>query len=413
MKLHEAFSMSWRAIRSSPLRSALTTLGVLIGVATVITFVILGASLQAEVVGEVGGGEAERVYVWNDHEDSDGRPGAGSRPAFTERDLEQLRSIEGVESVSPYSPIRVNHVEHAGDTVAASDAVATDAAYFTEDAIAEGRTFESGEPEAVLTPRAAEGFEEDVEVGDTVTVVFEDGSEAEVRVVGILEDSTSRGPFEGFGESSRIYLPADPFYLTTVESPATGTEQRAYPSAVVVANDPGTVGDVRDRTRAYLEEESDAATLLPREFAVEVGTNRDLLDRLNSLLRTLTGFVTGVALISLVVGSIGIANVMLVSVTERTREIGIMKTVGARNHDVLQLFLTEAAILGVAGATAGTVVGFGAGYLAARVLELPFVAPIEWAGVAIVVGLLAGALSGLYPAWNAARTDPIEALRYE
>ncbi|WP_336362368.1 ABC transporter permease [Halalkalicoccus salilacus] len=413
MNLREAFSMSWRAIRSSPLRSTLTTLGVIIGVAAVITFVILGASLQADVVGEVGGGEAERVYVWNGHEEAEARPGSGSRPAFTEHDLDQLRSMEGVSTVSPYSPIRVNHVEHAGDTVASNDAVATDPEYFAEGEIEEGRAFESGEPEVVMTPLAAEQFEQDVGVGDTVTVAFEDGSEAEVRVVGILEDSTSRGPFEGFGESGRIYLPADPFYLTTVESPAAGTDQRAYPSAVVVANDPETVTDVRARTEAYLTDGSDAAALLPSEFAVEVRTNQDVLDRLNSLLTTLTGFVTGVALISLLVGSIGIANVMLVSVTERTREIGIMKTVGARNRDVLGLFLVEAIVLGAIGAIVGTAVGFGAGYLAATLLELPFVAPLEWAAVAVVVGPLVGALSGLYPAWNAARTDPIEALRYE
>jgi putative ABC transport system permease protein len=265
----------------------------------------------------------------------------------------------------------------------------------------------------VLTPLAAEEFEEEVSVGDTVTVTFENGTEAEVRVVGILADSTSRGPFEGFGESSRVYLPAEPFYLTAIESPAAGTDQRVYPSLVVSASDPEAVPQVQAEAETYLEGESDATTLLPGDFVVEVQTNQDLLDRLNSLLTTLTGFVTGVALISLLVGSIGIANVMLVSVTERTREIGIMKTVGARNHVVLGLFLVEAITLGAVGAALGTVVGFGAGYLAAHLLELPFVAPLEWAAVAVVVGLLAGALAGLYPAWNAARTDPIEALRYE
>lgn len=421
MNPRQALSMGWRAIRSSPLRSTLTTLGVLIGVATVITFVILGASLQAEVAGEVGGEEAERVYVWNSQEQAQAQaqaqtesmPGSGSRPVFTERDLDELRAIDEVAAVSPYASIRVTTLEHAGDTVASSDAVATDDDYFSDEAIGEGRAFESGEAEAVMTPLAAEGFDEDVEVGDTVTVTFENGSEAEVRVVGILEDSTSRGPFEGFGESARIYLPADPFYQTTTESPATGTDQRVYPSVVVTADDPGSVVDARDEIEAYLVDESDAAALLSSDFAIEVRTNQDVLDQLNSLLATLTGFVTGVALISLLVGSIGIANVMLVSVTERTREIGIMKTVGAQNRDVLQLFLTEAAVLGAIGAIIGTAVGFGAGYLATVLLDLPFVAPLEWAAVAVVVGVLVGTLAGLYPAWNAARTDPIEALRYE
>lgn len=415
MKLRESVSMSWRAIRASPLRSSLTTLGVIIGVATVITFVVLGASLQAEVVDEVGGEKAERVYVYNGPEDAGAQtmPGTGSRPVFTEHDIEQLRGVEGVSTVSPHSSIQANTFEHSGDAIAGGTAVATDPDYFAEGAIDEGRAFEDGEPEAVLTPLAAESFDEEVAVGDTMTVTFENGTQAELRVVGILEDSTSHGPLEGFGESARIYVPAEPYYQTTMESPAAGTEQRAYPSLVVTADDPESVSTARDGVEAYLHDGSDAATFLPSDLVIEVRTDRGLLDQLNSLLTTMTAFVTGVALISLVVGSIGIANVMLVSVTERTREIGIMKTVGARKREVLGLFLTEAIVLGAIGSAVGTVVGFVAGYLATVALGLPFVTPVGWAAVAVVVGLLVGALAGLYPAWSAARVDPIEALRYE
>jgi putative ABC transport system permease protein len=123
--------------------------------------------------------------------------------------------------------------------------------------------------------------------------------------------------------------------------------------------------------------------------------------------------VTGIAVISLVVGAIGIANIMLVSVTERTREIGIMKAVGFQNRDVLQLFLVEAVILGLVGAVVGVVVGVLAGWAATEILDLPLTVPLKWAGVAVVVGVLVGVVAGLYPAWNGARIDPIEALRYE
>ena len=403
--------MSLRAIRSHPLRSALTTLGVLIGVAAVISLVILGASLQAEVIDEVGGEDATQIYLWNASEDAQGPPGSGARAVFTESDIDELRGINGVEGVAPYAPIGVDSLGHGGDTVAGGDTIATDPSYFAEEAIAEGRAFEQGEPEIVLTPQAAEGFDEEPAVGDQVTITFDDGSEAELTVVGILDSSEARSPFDGFGEGSRLYVPTEPYSRTTTES--VGDEQRVYTQVVVSAEGPETVESVGVDLEEYLETESDAATLLPGGFVFEIQTNEELLEQVNDLLATLTGFITGIALISLLVGSIGIANVMLVSVTERTREIGIMKTVGAQNRDVLQLFLTEAAILGLLGAAAGALVGFAGGYIATQFIELPFVAPLEWAIIAVCVGIFVGIVAGLYPAWSAARTDPIDALRYE
>jgi len=105
---------------------------------------------------------------------------------------------------------------------------------------------------------------------------------------------------------------------------------------------------------------------------------------------------------------------MLVSVTERTREIGIMKAVGAQRRDVLQLFILEAMVLGLVGALLGVVVGLAAGYGVAQFVGLQsLVVPWEWGAIAVVVGIAVGVLAGLYPAYNAAKTDPIDALRYE
>ncbi|MFC7115131.1 ABC transporter permease [Natronoarchaeum sp. GCM10025703] len=142
-------------------------------------------------------------------------------------------------------------------------------------------------------------------------------------------------------------------------------------------------------------------------------TNEQFVEQIQNVLNTFTGFITGIAVISLVVGAIGIANIMLVSVTERTREIGIMKAVGFQNRDILQLFLVEAVILGLIGSVVGILVGILGGYAVTRVLDLPFTFPLEWAVIAVVVGIVVGVVAGLYPAWDGARTDPIEALRYE
>ncbi|MEM4780187.1 MAG: ABC transporter permease, partial [Halalkalicoccus sp.] len=355
--------------------------------------------------------DAAQIYVWNGPEDAQGPPGVGARTVFAESDVDELRAIDGVSGVAASSQVRVDSVGYGGDTIAGGDTVATDPAYFSEGAMAEGRVFEQGENEVVLTPLAADGFEERPAVGDELTMTFDDGSETELEVVGILENSAARSPFDGFGEGARIYVPTEPFYRTTTE--VGGDEQRVYPQLVVSAEGPDRVAEVEPQVRTYVEAESAASERLPGGFVFEVQTNEELLEQVNDLLATLTGFITGIALISLLVGSIGIANVMLVSVTERTREIGIMRTVGAQKRDVLQLFLTEAAVLGLAGAGTGAVVGFAGGYLATRLLELPFVAPLSWAVVAVCVGVLVGAVAGLYPAWRAARTDPIDALRYE
>ena len=413
MELGESFTMSLSAIRGHKLRSVLTVLGVVIGVAAVLAFDTLGSSLQAGLLGDVGSEGASNVNVWSTPTSVEGPPGAGAQPVFTDRDVRELARLADVREVVPRGSVTLSAVSHGDDTVALQQATAYGRPYFTDEDFREGRSFRQGANEVVLNPAAAALFEEELSAGDSVTLTLEDGREVEVRVVGVLDTSTAGDPFQGFSQGPRVYLPTDPFYQRVVVSPATGDPERVYPALFVIADGPEAVEGVRDRTLAYLQEESDAATLLSPTAEFVARTNEQLLDRAREILETLTAFVTGVAVISLVVGAIGIANIMLVSVTERTREIGIMKAVGARDRDVLGLFLTEAVVLGLVGALVGTVVGLLAGYAGTLYVDLPFVVPGEWGVVAIVAGILVGVAAGLYPAWNAARVDPIDALRYE
>ncbi|MFC5970439.1 ABC transporter permease [Halomarina salina] len=413
MQLGESFSMSMSAIRAHKLRSGLTVLGVVIGVAAVITFVTLGGSLQVGLLGDIGGEGAANVNVWSGPADAEGPPGAGAQPVFTSHDVRELGSLDGVREVVPRGSVPLAAVRDGDDTVALQQATAYGREYFTAEDFREGRTFRQGTNEVVLNPAAASLFEEDLSAGDAVTLTLADGTEVDVRVAGVLDTSTAQDPFEGFSQGPRVYVPTDPFYQRVITSPATGDPERVYPAVFVIADGPEDVEEVQARTLAYLTDESDAATLVPPNVEFVAQTNEQLLDQVREILDTLTAFVTGVAVISLVVGAIGIANIMLVSVTERTREIGIMKAVGARDRDVLGLFLTEAVVLGLVGALVGTVVGLLAGYAGTVYVDLPFVVPWEWGVVAVAVGLLVGVGAGLYPAWNAARTDPIDALRYE
>ena len=413
MNVLESVRMSLRAIRGHRLRSLLTVLGVAIGVAAVITFVTLGASLQADVLGDVAGDQTPSMRVAATPADAEPGPRGPEQAVFTEHDVDQLQTLDGVTGVVPSGDVPVAGLVVADQTLGYNQLTASTPAYFehrVRTSFVSGGPFDQGEPEIVLNEPATALFDANVTVGDTVGVVRPDGSRTNATVAGVL--AADEGFFGGIGVP-QVYVPTDPFYDTRLERPNTDVQQRVYPTLTVVAEDFPSVNPTRERVLAYLDSDSDARSLKPANYEFTARTAEDIVDQIRDLLDTFTAFVTGIAVISLVVGSIGIANIMLVSVTERTREIGIMKAVGAQNRDILQLFLVESVLLGLTGALAGVVLGVAGGIAATQYADLPVQFPLEWGVIAVAVGLMVGVVAGLYPAWNAARTDPIDALRYE
>ncbi|SDJ61558.1 putative ABC transport system permease protein [Halovenus aranensis] len=406
MKLTESLRISWRAITGHKLRSTLTAVGVIIGIAAVIVFMVLGGAFEQNIVQDFEEDDGEPGMWVNTQQVGTGSFQFVTAPIYTETDVENLEAIDGVDFVGPEANLRASQFS-IGDTRQTGgfgvQAVSPDQ-YNSEDLI-EGKMFESAD-EALLTQSLVNMTDGQASVGDQIRVNFDDGAAEEFTVTGIVEGGFGTGP------NAAVYLSLEHHYNTTIETPR-GTEEKAYSSLIIGAEDASVVDDVKKRATEYFDTESDAAQLKQDDQDIQVQTIDDAVDQITSVIDQLTVFIGGIAGISLVVGSIGIANIMIVSVTERTREIGIMKAVGARKRDIIQLFLIESSILGAVGAFLGVVVGIGVGYLGVTLIGWPMAYPTDWVVIAVVVGLGVGILSGIYPAWRAAKVDPIEALRHE
>ncbi len=417
MNLRESLRISWRSITGHKLRSTLTTLGIIIGIGAVIAFQVLGGGLQEDLIGDIEQ-EQDPVITIQTQAEGEFGPQTVATNIYTETDVQRLANISNVEYVAPNAGLFAEEITHRGDdiqggiggldsrfSVAATRASLFEASLFN---LTNGTAF-TGPDETVLNRPMLEIFEERPAVGDELNITLGGERVQTFTVVGIVDDS-SAGP-----EQPNVYLPLDPYYNTTTET-SRGTEERVYPSILIGASSFQELDAVQREAESYMQNESDAVQLLgdtEEELTIAVQTVEEAIDQFTDILDQITLFLGGIAAISLLVGSIGIANIMIVSVTERTREIGIMKSIGARRLDVIQLFLVEALVLGIIGSVFGVLAGFGFGFAAIWWLGWPMVYPYGWALVAVGVGVLVGIVSGLYPAWRAARVDPIEALRRE
>ena len=407
----EGVRIAVRSVRAHKLRSALTVVGIVIGIASVITFATFGASVQAEIIGDIGDSNAGNIYIFGTPDDDEGFDRV-LQPVFTAADLTAISEIDGATTVLPRGSLQVSSIRAANQTLARSQVTATTEKSITTGSVVAGRSFTSGKEEVVVNERLATGFNENLTAGSTLTLNFPDGEERPVTVTGIINGTRGELPVSNFARQPRLYAPVDPFYETVVESPSAGVRQRAYPQVTVVT-DPRRTAETRAAIEEYLAADADARRLSAGDTELVARSGSDFIDEISDVIERITRFVTGIGVISLVVGAIGIANVMLVSVTERTREIGIMKAVGARNRDVMSVFVIEAALLGTLGSLLGVPLGLLVGRGAAAYAEVRFALAPDWIALAVVVGIVVGIVAGLYPAWRAARIDPIDALRHE
>ena len=396
MNFTESFRIALRALSANKARSMLTMLGVIIGVAAVILLVGIGTGVQDEVTGSLEGLGSNLLFVVPGQYSASMETGGPPSRYFTLDDADMLRRrVEGASAVVPVmqasSTIKAGNrtlrVIVAGGTEQGSEV-------FTSE-LADGRDYRRSEVQAAsrviaLGYRAAtELFPNQDPLGKQVTL-----NGQRFTVIGHYK---SQGGGLAGDQDLQVQIP-----ITTAQKLFGDSD---ISTIVVKAGNPDEVDLVRGEIKRALKPTfGDEFTVFSQEQTLGI---------LSDLLGMLTYMLAGIAGISLLVGGIGIMNIMLVSVSERTREIGIRKAVGARTYDILSQFVIEAVGLSVLGGLIGIAVGWGGAALIEAVSPVPTnVTP--WAvAMSFFFALAVGVFFGVYPAWKASQLDPIEALRYE
>lgn len=426
----EALRMALRSLWNRKMRSVLTILGVVIGIGSVIAVVSLGAAFEESITSQFDEVDNRSIFVTAGADGvQNGPPDAGQFGlVFTEVDRQVLLDIDGVDRVIASGESAVTNLRYDDEDLQFRTLTAT-----TQDAdevrvnpdgdnYLVGGPFTDGASEMVLGYAIAQQLsgvtgntDPTIAVGDTVTITRPDASTQDVTVAGILAKEESL-----FGSlNGQVFVPLDPFYTDSRASPSTGDNVRVYLGFTVVAQSAAAASDVKEAVEDYMLEDSDAFALLEdvEGLTVFVATASDIQDEIGTAFDQVTIFIAGIAGVSLLVGGVMIGTIMLITVTERTKEIGVMKAIGGLNRDILWMFLLEAAIIGLVGSLIGILLGIGGGAALINGLfsgeDVRFVMPWDWVGISVAVGVLTGVLAGFLPARRATKIQPVEALSYE
>ncbi|WP_340693210.1 ABC transporter permease [Hyphomonas sp.] len=410
MKLGVAFRSALEALIANPLRSFLTMLGIMIGVASVMAMMAISEGAAKQVDDQIASLGASNLTIAPGASRRGPRSGgASSDQPFTDADVELIRQEPFVTAVAARNSGSVTVI--SGQDNWSTSLYGTNTDYFITQSlsVAEGRFFDdrevsSGAAVAIIGKTVADSlFEGTNPVGQTIRA-----NNVPLEIIGVLESrGASAGP--GGDRDDVIIVP-----INTARNRITG----GNPTVAKYVNDMEVgIADGYDMTDA--QEQLEARLREIRRIApggaddFRVFNIADFIRARSSTQATFGVLLAFTAAVSLIVGGVGVMNIMLVSVTERTREIGLRMAVGARGIDILGQFLAEALALCLLGGVIGSALGVGAANLAAKLGEFPVEISPRIAIIAIGASALIGLFFGFFPARQAARLNPIEALRHE
>ena len=393
--------LSLRAIRRNLLRSFLTILGIVIGVAAVITMVTLGNGATKSVSDQISSMGSNMLIVIPGQRFG---PGSGDAPKFKSADIEAIRNqISNAERVAPVVNKGVTAVYQANNWSTVITGTNDDYFLAANWEIAVGRTFSEAEERAGKAVCVIGETVRDKLFGRQNPV----GSEVRLKqfsceVIGLLR-AKGQSSF-GSDQDDTVLMP-----LRTVQRRLSGSQD--INRLIVSVRDGASIDAVKSQLTLLMRERRNITDNEEDDFRVM--DTRQIAETLTSTTKILTMLLSAVAAVSLLVGGIGIMNIMLVSVTERTREIGIRLAIGALEWEVLLQFLIEAVVLSSLGGLLGIALATGATIFLADLIGVPYLFGLGINLLAFVFSAAIGVIFGFFPARRAARLNPIEALRHE
>ena len=400
----ESFLMAWASLIANKMRSILTMLGIIIGVAAVIALVSIGNGVKQDIQNSISSLGSNLLMVMPGAPRTPGvRPSQGSMKSLKVSDYQAISKLDGVKAASPYtanSYVTIYQSKNWTTTVSGVSSNFQDVNNWT---MAEGR---------FISSKNVENRERVAVVGQTVVknlFAGEDpvGKEIRVknipfRVIGVL-NSKGNGTM-GNDQDDVIFIP----YTTAMER----VEGVDYLRMVyVVASDDNGIDRLQSDIENLLRVRHSIKDTNLDDFNIQ--NMKSIMETMEQTTGTLTLFLGAVAAISLVVGGIGIMNIMLVSVTERTREIGIRKALGATYFVIVTQFLIEAVVISLMGGLIGIALGIGASKLIGLASGMSTVISVPTIVLSFAFSMAIGLVFGIYPARKAAKLNPIDALHYE